>query len=445
MAHSISLSDGVTTVALNSGDYSVTRYHPQTPSPGTNLNQQGAGDYALNPYNYQDVTESIDLLIQGSDIADLQGNVRAIQTLLETGRRRQGSGMGARLFLIVQWSGEAAAWRSEVPAGRLLLDDAGFQVSRLKVEATLMVTRRYFWEANSETQLSMTSSETTVAATTVVLYNDDDASSVATNYINIAAAQVTGALPTPVRLLLTNAEVSALGWSDFYIANTVFCDPANYSGFLRGSVAVSGATHAWATNPEEAAWRWNLTDAALTRLGGRYFRVILALSSASSNVYFRPEVQATTLGLTLYKGKQVLGNAGDLYDLGAVPIPPGGYNLVGTDIDLVIDVQKVGGGTVIADFASLMPAQQGCFVKLTQLGFSTPTDEGIELNGPEGTVYYVSGALHWPIVRQEGGPLFLWPGIINKLRVLYRTSDWSGAVGKKLNAQAFVRERRLDI
>lgn len=425
----------------------VMRHPVQSPSPtSSNAVIGGSGDQGLTPFEWSHVSETLDLLIQGSDVADVQSNVRAIHTLLEAGQRRQQTGMGSRLYLIVQLAGEASAWRSEILSGRLVLNNASDQLARLKVEAALIVTRRAFWEANSETQLSMTSSETGTPGTTVVLYNNDDATAAATNYINIAAAQVTGALPAPLRLRITNAEVSAVGWQDFYIGNYVFADPENIDPFLLGSEAAGGATFAWATNTDDVAFRWSLSDARLTDLAGRYYRIVVALADADSDVYLRPEIQATTLQIPLYVGKQVLCNAGELFDIGAVPIPPGGFNTLGTDIDLVIRAQKIGGGTVICDFAQLTPSGSGLFTKWTQLGFSAPNGEGIEQNGPEGTIYFWDGSRRWPVVRQYGGPIHVYPGMVNRLRVLYRTSTWdSGAVGKKMNASAWYRPRRADI
>jgi hypothetical protein len=446
MANVVQLSDGTTTLTLSSGDFMVRRHPVQAPAPQTVAALGGSGEQANTPYDLGDVTETLELLIQGSDVADVQSNVRAIQTLLEVGQRRQNTGMGNRLFLIVQLAGEASAWRSEILSARLVLDDASDQLARLKVEGALIVTRRFFWEANTETQLSMSSSETTTPATTVVLYNNDDATAAATNYIHIASTQVTGVLPAPLRLRITNAEVSAVGWQDFYIANTVFCDPSNFDPFLLGSEAAGGATFNWATNSDEVAFRWSLSDARLTDLAGQYVRIVVAFADASNNVYLRPEIQATTLQIPLYVGKQVLCNAGELFDIGSVPIPPGGHNLLGTDLDLVIRAQLIGGGTLVCDFAQLTPGGRGVFTRWTQLGFQTASGEGIEDNGPEGTIYYFDGSRRWPIVRKYGGPVYVWPNRTNRLRVLFRTSNWdSGAVGKKMNAIAYYRPRRLDV
>jgi hypothetical protein len=445
MAHAYTLTvEGQTPISLTSGQYIVTRYSMKSPTVKEHGLPTEDSDYSLHPFSWNAVTDSIELLIKGATIAEVQEGVAALRTALEYGRRRQSTGMGPRVFVTVQWSGETATWRSEILTGRLLLTNVGDQVSRLAVEGVLTVRRRFYWEDNVEVALEMTSSETSSPAETVVLYNDDDATPAATNYIDIAGTELEGSLPTPLRLRITNAEVSALGWQDFYIANTVFNTPASFDPFLLGSEATGGATHAWATNPEEVAFTWTLSTSKLTKLAGRYYRILLACDSASANVFMRPVIVDTLIGLILYKGKQVLASTGDLFDIGSVPIPPGGFDTAGTSVSLSIMVQKIGGGTVICDFVQLTPAGEGLFRKWTQLGYLTENGDSIEDDGPDGSLYLVDASGdHFPIVRGYNRPLVVWPGVQNRLRVLFREGSFTA--GRKLNAKAWVRKRRMDI
>lgn len=443
MAHVIEITDGVTTVQLNSGAITATRYAPQSAPPQFGATET-AGELGLTPYEYGNVAEGIELFIQDSTIAAVQTHVANIRKILESGKMRQTAGVGDRAFLQVQYEGEANKWRSEILIGRLILDDAADQISRLKITGLLSVTRRYYFERHDEVQLSMTSSETTTAATTAVIYNNDDADPTKTNHVLFAAAQITGQLPAPLRLRVTNAEASALSWREFFIGNYTFSPLL--VGFNLGSSATGGATHTWANNNREIAWVWPLSNATLTRLAGRRYRVLLALSVASDDVRYRPEFQATSFGFPLEIGKEMLGANGRLFDVGALNMPPGGDNLNGTDCSVAISVLKIGtpgGGTVTADFMQITPAGEGLYRRWEQKGFQTAVGDGIEDNGPDGTVYYTDGTVRWPIIAGYGTPIHVWPNRDNKLRILMRESNFTA--GRKMNVRAWFRPRRSDI
>jgi hypothetical protein len=356
--------------------------------------------------------------------------------------------------LVNQLAGEATAWRSELLAARLTFRDASDQIPRLVVEASLLITRRYYWEANSETQLQLTSSETTTPATSATFYNNDDSVAAATNYVHIAAAQVTGSLPAPLRLRITNTDSSFLSVRNVHIANTVFNDPATFDPFLLGSEADGGAAVTWAVGTESLGWRWEssgadgaLTNARLADLGGRYFRILLAISSGSTDVYYRPllEAQPGVVPTELYPGKLIAGGSSELIDIGSVPIPPAGYDVLGAGVALRVNVMKTGGGSLTLDFAQLTPAGEGLYRKWSLSNYGIDVNESIEDDGIEGRLYAThADGLHYPIVRGQGSPILVWPGVANRLRILLDTaSGWTP--GQELSASAWMRPRRLDI
>lgn len=456
MAHAFSLSDGTNTSNLNNGStVQALRYPIQSPSPQQWAQTGTTGDWGNLPSEWANVTESFDLLLdfRSSTLAAMQTAAQGIVRLTNAAMQRQVTGVGPRVFLIAQLDGESEAWRSEILSARLTWEDAADQFGRKVMRGTLSLTRRYFWETNAETQLSMTSSATSPAATTVTLYSNDDATPSQTNYINIASNQVGGALPAPLRLRINNNTGGSLNWRNIHIANTVFCDPANFDPFLLGSEAESGATRTWGESTERLGWRWEsaagggpLTDARLADLGGRYYRVLLARSSGDSNVYYRliVELQPGTVPVEAYRGDLVPGGSSELIDLGAVPIPPAGYDLQSSGIALRVNVLKAGGGSVGVDFVQLTPAGYGLYRKWTQIGFATGNGDGIEDDGPEGRLYYTDGSLHYPVVRGQAAPIYVWPGVQNRLRVLIdEATGWTA--GRQLTAQAWVRARRTDI
>lgn len=443
MAHTIRITDeaAMDTVNLNSGAITSTRFAPQSPAPQTG-NAAISGDYGLLPFERADVTESIELFIQETTIAAVQSARASLGRLEERARLRQFTGTGPRVFLEVQYDGEAIMWRSEILIMRTTFPHAGEQISRLKLDAVLTLTRRYFFETSSEVALNMTSGETTVAASTAVVYNNDDAVAATTNWFSIAAAQLPGNLPAPLRLRLTNADAAAQSWREFYITNYVHSTPGSIDPIRRGSETIDGATFAWATNTEETAWAWDLSDTTLGHLAGKEYRILIALFSSSADVMYRPVLRYSSIQIPITAATQIKGASGDLYDIGAVKFP-GDLGSLGTDISLAINVQKPGGGSVDMDFVQISPAGRGLFRRIEQLGFQVANGWGIEDNGPEGSVYATDGTRRYPYVTGYDQPIHVWPNQQNLLRVLFRESDFTP--GRKLNVKAWVRPRRMDI
>lgn len=449
MAHAISLFDGTTTLSLVSSDYTDLEYAIQSPQPAVVRGAGNSGDFSLTPWEYNNVSESIQLLVKGINRTELQDNAHAIQLMLDKVQQRQNTGLGPKVYIQVQFDGESQVWRSEILSGRLLYSNAYHEIGFKQMYATFNFARRYYWEG-LRAPLTITSSEDS-GAETVDVYNDDDATVAATNYILITPSPITGVLPTPVELYIKNDDGVSVDWREFYITNWVTPTIDIPDPFLLGSESAA-ATFAWSTAVEEAAWRWTptiLTDARLTDLAGRYYRILVAFNAgATTGVFLRAVVEVSVGGShnTQYTGGRVYYNGEGLIDLGPVPIPPGGYDVLGTDVALRIDVYKPDGGSssMTLDFIQLTPAGDGLFQRVVQVDFPVPNGTGIVVDGIEGTTYFLDGTRHRAITRVRGLPILLVPGQSNNLRILYR--EQTGFVaGRRFEVSAFYRPRRLDV
>ena len=131
MAHLVSLTDGTTTISLADGSSCfIERYTPRAPElsvteGATPATSSGGSGQPVDAVTYRNVTEAADLFLRSSTTALLQTLVRSIEAMLEKAHRRQRLGVGPRVFWQVQLDGEAAAWRSEILTGRLVLDEDG--------------------------------------------------------------------------------------------------------------------------------------------------------------------------------------------------------------------------------------------------------------------------------------------------------------------------------
>ncbi|MGL4650701.1 MAG: hypothetical protein ACRC1H_14935, partial [Caldilineaceae bacterium] len=186
MATTLTLSDGTTSADL----FSLTGTFPV--DGGWALASPDHGPQVPPP-----VAEVINVLIQASSAANLATAVRTIERLLQTAARRRASGLGARVFLTVQFDGEAQAWRTEIYGGRLEVEQAPNEFSRLKVTGALGVTRAPWWEG-PETELAISANGYSAATGGRTITNNGSG-----NWIQVASTEVQGSLPSPVRLEAT--------------------------------------------------------------------------------------------------------------------------------------------------------------------------------------------------------------------------------------------------
>ena len=450
MAATISLTYGSTTVDLTSTTI-LTLAHPfGTPSVISSEVEVGRDKQNLSIAGYANVTESLDLLITGASVSALVTTIRSIESMLDKARQSARTWQDVRVYLEIEHEGDGSvAWRSEVLAGQLSYKEALDQLSRLKVEARLAITRRPFFEgARTALELS-TAADTTPSTSERTLHITDTSVVGERNYINIAAAQVTGNLPTPIELQIRNAEAAAKTWTAYYIGNFVHMTPASVTPIFIGTDSlVDGASYTWTgTDTEQPTHRWEVTSAQLAYYAGQYVRMIARITSSNA-VYARAVVEyyvaAAPPGVPIYKaGRQVFIGDSGTYDLGVVPLPPGGASASWSGVAIAIYGQYTGGSTLTIDHIQLMPAGDGKFRKIKQSGFTVANTTAMVDDGPEGLTYLrtVSTGARFPLLSGYYEPILLWPGVVNRLRI------WiAGATkGDEVEAQAWYRPRRVSV
>lgn len=145
MAHTLDIIHGSTTISLNSGDNNLFDYTPVDSGNGT-------------------VTETATVVVSGSAVTDIQSTLESIKNAFRLASRRADRGHGDRVYIKFQPDGYSSAYRSELmrpssdeDAGTLSYnrDVLGIRWEAKSVEATLRWTRRNWWEANSESELSL--------------------------------------------------------------------------------------------------------------------------------------------------------------------------------------------------------------------------------------------------------------------------------------------------
>lgn len=451
MAHIYSLTDGTTTITLDQANGIMVTGGDILTAPEIStreLSTEMADGGEIPGATYRNVTQTIELLFIGSSTADLQSLARSIEALLQTARRRQQQSVGARVYLQVRLDGEASTWRTEILNGALRFSEAALQqwISK-RPEAQLIVTRRFFWEGpEKELQLSANGQSAATGGRTI-----DNASG---NWLQIASSEVGGVLPCPVRLELTNANAGSVGYRNFYIANNAFSDPANFPHILEGEnrKSGSGTITADATCSDgnynnysftnTGAMNWTLTAALLRDTNGRWARVLARFFGWSgTNIYVQLQIRDSTNVSILYAGDEVkLPNSygTQIIDLGAVPLPPGGFYTLYAVQTLTLVVRATGAASVQLDFMQLTPLDS--YRQFAQRGMLITAGGTITDNNIEGIIH--AGGV--PIYSPKAGPLMVYPGVLQRIYILQDTGSASD-IAQTFTVRAYIRERRLTV
>lgn len=454
MAHVYSLTDGTTTVTLDQASgIMVTGFVLDAPDISTreitNTEEDGG---EIPAATYRNITQTIDLIFIGASTSALQTLAHSVENLLYSARKRQEEKKGARVYIQIQIDSEASTWRSEILNGALRMGEGALQdwIGK-KVEAQLIITRRYFWEG-PEKELQLSTSAQSAATGGRTIYNHDDVGE--DNYVQIAAAQVGGVLPTPVKLTLQNTTGGAVGYRNLYLAVNAFSDPTGFIhilegenrktgyGTVTGDANQSGGNYNAYSFTNTGEIQWVLGSSLLTDTQGRWFRLLMrAVSWTGTNIYVKPVIKEKNGLITLWESpvEYKLGTSGtQLVDLGAAPLPPGNYGAVWGDATLSLVVRATGAGSLNIDFIQLTPLDS--YRHLVMLGNNVTNNLSITDDGIENVVYMEDG----PIFSPKGKPLMVFPNRVQRLIVLQDTGSASN-ITQTFSIRAYIRERRLTV
>lgn len=473
MAHQLSLTDGTTTISLADGSSCfVEQYTPRAPELET-TEAAGPAVYgdALSQVRYQNVTESVALFVRAASVAALQTLVRSIEAMLEKAHRRQRVGGGAKVYLQVQLDGEAAAWRSEILTGRLVLDDDGLNWWPNKaLRGVLSMTRRPYFEG-AETELELSTSNAAAATGGRTIYNHDDSGTGHDNWVQIASTQVAGALPAPVRLQLTNTSGAARTYSTFYVATLAHVDmsaltagmvleaetlnststaDANSSGGYYAARSYTASGDVVHTN----SLIFDVSAAQVQQLAGRFCRVLARFQGLGPAPIWVQMYLQDTNNSELWRGPELLLQAttGDLRvkDLGAVPLPPADLGSGAATVRLVVQYRVVlsNGQTLTCnlDFVQITPVE---YLRVVRVGGSpyvqVANNAAVVVDEIEDVAYFLTSGSRLAGMVRDGAPVMVAPGQTQRIMMLCDESGNAMNIGRTLSVRAWYRPRRLSV
>ncbi len=446
----LQLTDGTTTIVL-SGTSPVLgcTYYPNTPQ------RNGDGEY-------NDVTEDATVNLRGT-AATMRSTINGIEALLQAAKLRQATGVGPRVFALYKpVDADAVTYRSEILDGRVLLSTEPmlrrFGDTNPTIRIGVIWTRAHWWEGDLA-EISLSANGQAAATGGRTIYNNPANG----NWVQMAAAQVTGVLPTPAMIELTNTAGGSRNLRKLFFSLNAYSDPVNFVSFLQGEARLSGgsvasaATHSggqalsFVLSGTPVTFAWTLTQANMQRTRGRRVRVVARFAGTSGALYVAPQVR-TSAGVVLWTGDEI--SIGPLLyevwtDLGILPLPPGGYDDAYSAHQLALVFRGTGLGEL--DVLQLSPLDSYRYLEMPVPGVAVGNNAAAVHDGIEGRAYVLTSGVRTGLPTSFGGPLMLQPGVIQRIYTLWQIHAGATAgvgdapIADTASVRLYYRPRRLTV
>ncbi len=434
-------------VLLHTGDVTILNYAMQSPDVDqTALASLGDGN-GLSVPKWGNVTESIDIMIQASTVQLVRDKVQAIERLLDLARQGTLGWLEDRVYISVQFDQDTGnGWRSQILAAKLELNNVTNEIWRKYVMATLIITRRYYWETELTIAINLTSSSNTSATTTGVnVYNNADNLGLPANWFNISADQVAGTLPSPLKLTVQNNSGSVRETKAFYFGNYVFNDPANVDPVFYVNTLKTWLGTLGTTTHQVALSGGNLLPSFKSQFG-RILVIYYDRPATTTLVRAALQVGFSTAAFDVAQGEHVLAGNNWVVDLGGLPLPPGYWEGASDLMYLAHQANAVNGDTLGINWMQVMPSGAGRYRVVKGITDSYGLEHGHSMidDGYSGSAYSLEGGLIIPAFRGYFEQIHVWPNRINRIRMVVQ-----GSVAMETNrawiVTASYRPRRLTL
>jgi len=436
MTHTVSITDGTTTVDLSASNVQLNRYTPKAPQ------------WDEQSRSYRPVTETIDFLIYQETGALAQTKLADIERTLLGVLKRASSGTGPIPYINCQMISDTQAWRSEIRRYDLVAADDLFQsLPQGYAGFRLNIERVPYWEG-SRVAIPLSNGAGSNVTTGLRITN-------ANNYVQIAAGVIAGTHPTPVEFHIQNRTGASRYYANFFVANNAMSTSLTHhiegetiatGGNATAMSGASGGQVARVTTAgvQAAGMRWTIPAATTSILQGRYVNVVARLMStpllrARCRILDRLGFQ------TMYETTDVMidgVSANGFLNFGAVPLPPASYRTAFGPVTLELVFYTTGAQTINVDYITLMPSEPGCFQHFWQPGYSIANAAVINVNGIERLIYTNDASLDI-IWRPYTEFVMLQPNVAQRL---YCLIDGETSIAAwEHDIYAYYRPRRLTI
>jgi hypothetical protein len=465
MPHSLTISDGTTTVSLTTSTTAfLLDYEPSTP----NITQQEAisaivDGGELTSATQRNVTESARVLIVGASGAAVQTTVRTIERLLRQAEERQRlKGGPARVYVNVQMDSDANVWRSEILSGSVTLADRVWEEwSNKQAEIVITWARRFYWE-EGESYVALYDPVLDSTTTELTIVNHSNGSN--RNHAQIPAASVGGSLPAACRIELKNTTGSTLNYNNVYIGYARWTNGASWAHMLEGEnneqsggtdTAEAGSSggnyhlRTWTPNVSYSSIQYifTITGTQLGHANGGYFRLLARFTNnPNATTYVKTQVRSQGVNI-LFETPEVKLKAQQLQDLGVIQLPPSLSQLPSyalSNLALYMFARNTAAGSMSIDYIQLTPLDG--WRHLNVVGTSFANNTIVIDDGMAGITYTQEpGVGAQGNIVSLGQPILLWPGVAQRLYFLFDEDNGNSVISRQQSVRVAYRQRRLTI
>lgn len=442
MTISLTVTDGTNTVTLTATDAYLEQFE----------------HIAADPLATSVVERQTVSFIGGNSAID--ANLQELDLLFVQARRYHEERVLPQVFINFSLDG-TTTWRSEVFSGRVVSTGNIVKYERATGvrSASVIWERAPYWEG-PEAQIPLTNGNDTDDLDGLAIWNHDDSDAGDDNWVQIAAASVTGDLPAPCRIQITNTFNSATAAYTYFIGHNWFSDPANFAHVLEAenadypttgdtsSASYSNGEYKTIALPATLGYlmRWDLDATFLSRSKGNYFRMLaLFTATPSPNTWLKAKLTfpMTSILTTVAESPAVkLDGINVLQEIGVLQIPPwlpGETSLAG--VTLALYGYDAATPNLGIDYIQLF-ALDG-YRKLTPAGYGLPynavlVDDRISENvyvGLTGKSGYYVGT----------GDILLQPNKLQRLYFLCTSSTGGGGIDRTATIKVYYRPRRSSL
>lgn len=459
----VQFTDGTESVFLDGtfGWLNVEGWKPQAPHPRSRaVNVSGVDGGEIDGTDYENVAETLTCKLIGGT-ATVRSTIQRLLRLFNYARMYREPAIPIVLCKFRPDSAEGWYY-SQVLVGTIIYDkDAlDWQWWNGQIDVTLIFTRRFFWEADTETEVPLIASGAGSSGATggITLTNQDTASG--HNFVDIPIAAIGGDTPSACRLLMTNG--SSVTITKVYVSLEPQLTWSIITALYEGESATPLSNQAsalssggnfnrltWSGATETDIATWTITGAQLAAAGGRWMRALARFANtfAYTDLYLR--LRLTANGVTLWNGEQQLMTASvQLQEIGSLPLPPrlGGLSSL-ANISMVLSAQRIAGGSLTADLDHLTLLSLNGWRKFTAIANGMTSGQTLNDDGIAGRVYTTQAGGNYSDWAVEGNPLRLWPdpARTQRLRFAWARSDSTMVIADQMAVRLYYRLRRLTL
>jgi hypothetical protein len=414
----------------------------------------------------EETTDKIMVVLRGSRATKL-ANIGTLNSFFQLATDRQQKPYLSKLF-VERDSGDGVWWRSEIVSGLVMLDADSIDAIERSPEISIVFTRKNFWEG-AEAQIALSNGNGTNNTAGLTVYNCNDGVGTSpnkrNNYVQIAAGVISGDMPAPVRLEITNTYNSAAQLYTVWLSHNVESDPANFQNIIEAEAAAAGGTDTtnssfsggkyrtftWSGDNQALIGRWVLDTAYLNKTKSSWFKILAAFTgSPSSGTRLQCKLRfPSDSALTEISSSQevVLSTSYRIQDIGTLQLPPwlaGAGDQVA--IAFCLYARKSGGGSLGIDYFQFSPIDS--YRILQPRGYGAALNERIVDDGIAGLLYgdqWTSQPGKIGIYTGQGKPVLLKPAKIQRIYFLMRSNTDGIPIDRTISVKAYYRPRKATL